>query len=205
MATSISQQRLLEKRKLNGLCINCGKSLDSEGIHCISCRKRINREVRETRHWYQDNGICPRCRKVSLMRGGKACPECNAEFANRTARIRERNREEYNEKQRMTHKNIYNIRKEQGICTRCGKRKAIPEKTKCGICLDKDAKAHRKCGISRNERPSYGLCYICGKPLDREGRICKKCAETMTANLPKDRDNANWRNDNKLIFRKEVL
>lgn len=56
--------------------------------------------------------------------------------------------------------------------------------------------------MERSERPNYGFCYTCGNPLDRDGRVCKKCAEMMKKNLPADRDNEAWRNDNNLIFGK---
>lgn len=98
--------------------------------------------------------------------------------------------------------------KEQGLCRGCRKRKATDGHTYCSICLAKkreqgkeDRRKKDKIGLERSERPNYGFCYTCGKPLDREGRVCKGCAEVMTANLPKDRDNSAWRNDNKLIFR----
>lgn len=95
MATTIYQQRLLEKRKTNGLCVRCGKPLEREGVHCVSCRKKINESTRKLRIWYQENGICPRCGKNSIMGDEKVCPECNAKFANRASRIRENNREQY--------------------------------------------------------------------------------------------------------------
>lgn len=175
MATSIYQQRLLDKRKSNGLCLNCGKPLDREGVHCIACREKINKTTRERRHWYQNNGICPRCGKVSLMGDEKVCPECNAEFANRASKTREKNREEYNKKQRTIHKIIYDKRNELGICYRCGKRKADIGYKTCGICRVKTRDYHlKKYGKpDRSERYKQGLCYFCDNPVKEGYKVCE--------------------------------
>ncbi len=176
MATSIYQQRLLDKRKSNGLCVGCGNPLDRDGIYCATCRERINKTTRERRHWYQDNGICPRCGKVSLMGDEKVCPECRAESANEKSRIREENREKYNEKQRIIHGNIYNKRKEQEICTRCGKRKADKGYKTCGVCRAKTREYRRiKYGKpNRSERFEQGLCYFCNNTLKDGYKVCEK-------------------------------
>ena len=42
--------------------------------------------------------------------------------------------------------------------------------------------------IQRCERVSYGLCYVCGEKLDREGRTCKKCAELLGRGFRKAQD-----------------
>ena len=45
MAKNIYVQRMRDKRKQNSLCINCGKTLDREGIYCLSCRDKINEDA----------------------------------------------------------------------------------------------------------------------------------------------------------------
>ncbi len=184
MTTQIYQKRMIERRKINVLCIGCGKLLDREGVHCITCREKINKATRERRHWYQDNGICPRCEKNSIMGDEKVCPECNAKFASRASKIRESNREEYNKKQRVIHKNIHNNRKEQGICTRCGKRKADEGYRTCGICQAKTREYKRiKYGKpDRSARFEQGLCYFCDN-LTKDGY--KVCEHHYQMNLKK--------------------
>ncbi len=110
------------------------------------------------------------------MGGEKVCPECNAEFANRAAKMREENREEYNEKQRIIHKNTYNIRKEQGICTRCGKRKADVGYKTCSIYRAKIREYKRvKYGKpDRSDRFEQGLCYFCDSPIKEGYKVCEK-------------------------------
>lgn len=189
MATSIYHQRLLDKRKTNNLCISCGKPLDREGVNCTECRQKINKEVAETRHWYQDNGICPRCRKNTIEGDEKVCPECNAKNANMTAKRRGENREEYNEKQKIIHRNLYYKRIEQGICTRCGKRKTDYGYKTCGICRAKDAEYKRiKYGKpNRSERCEQGLCYFCDNPVMEGYKVCEKHYQTCLQNLDNEK------------------
>ena len=61
------QKKWRNEWKKNGYCVGCGEKLDREGSYCKKCREKINKNVREQRHWYQDNGICPRCGKNSLF------------------------------------------------------------------------------------------------------------------------------------------
>lgn len=74
---------------------------------------------------YQKCGVCPECRIHPIMGDEKACPECNAKFSAQANARRNKDREHYNEQQREYLRILYAKRKEQGICTRCGKRKAL--------------------------------------------------------------------------------
>lgn len=105
----------------------------------------------------------------------KVCPECNARSANDAMHIRERDRGLYNEKQKMMHKRIYDKRKEQGICTRCGKRKADYGYSTCGICRDK-SRTQKKIKYGkpdRAERYLQGLCYFCDNPVKKGYKLCE--------------------------------
>ncbi len=192
--------KLYKNRKDNGLCPRCGNSLDREGHYCSNCLEKINEYHRKNRRFYSEHNICTECGKEIVFGGDKICPECRAKMNNGRKPLTDEQKKRYGERFKKQQKSLYGQRKKRGICTRCGKRKAEKGKAKCLICLAKDAGLHKKSRISRSERPGYGFCYICGEPLDREGSLCKKCAETMTVNLPKYRNNESWRSDNKLIF-----
>ena len=102
-------------------------------------------------------------------------------------------------------------RVEQGICTRCGKRKAISGKKKCGICLAKDAEIHRKKYADRPNIREYrkenNLCYFCGNPIDLPdgNNICSACRKRFEEiAAQRKHDNLYWRQDNKMIFEKRT-
>ena len=196
------------ERKENGLCPRCGKPLDRKGFYCSSCCKVVSEYTRKNREFYRKNNICPECGKNKLFGDEKTCPECRAKAQMRKANYTEEQKQKYIYKYYDSHnkkqKNIYKERVEKGICTRCGKRKAAYGKRKCSICQNKENEAKRKRNgneIRRRERPKYNLCYLCGGVLDREGGLCKKCAEKQASHLPVTRDNKLWREDNKSLFK----
>ena len=177
MATSIYQKRLLEKRKANGLCIDCGTELDRDGVRCIKCNTKHNEESKADRKWYIENGICPRCMKNTLFGDENMCPECSAEMYEINMNSRERlGREHYNEVHKEWSKRTHHEMIERGICTRCRKRKADYGYKTCGICRGKIRNYKRmKYGKQdRSERYKQGLCYFCDNPIKDGYKVCEK-------------------------------
>lgn len=177
MATTIYLQKFRQKRKEQGLCLNCGSILDREGIYCIQCRKNKTEEATIIRHWYQEHGICPRCGKNDLFGDEKVCLECNAKAYETTMKSREKlGKEHYNNQHNEWARNEHQRRIEEGICTRCGKRKADKGYKTCGICRVKTRNYKRiKCGKpDRRERTEQGLCYFCDSPVKAGYKVCEK-------------------------------
>jgi len=193
-----------KNRKEKGVCVRCGKKPPREGkVMCYECAKKAKIYRQETRKFLLGLGLCPRCGKNKLFGDEKECLECRAMMYEINRKSRDRRNITAMDYYRKDIKRL----KEQGLCRSCRKRKVAEGHTYCSICLARKLERDReirkrkeKVGLDRSERPSYGFCYTCGEPLDREGRLCKKCSEIMTANLPWNRDNKNWRKDNKLIF-----
>lgn len=181
------------KRKSQGLCVRCGDKAIEGKVLCPQCRDKANEEAREARQMYKRLHICPRCRTASLYANEKICPDCLEK-----ARV-------YNKE----HKSEGWYRKDQdrlnalGICRCCRKRPRAKDRTYCSVCIAKRKEIYRKKHPRRTERHEYGLCYRCGKQLDREGTLCVSCSETSVNNLQKgERNNANhiWRKDNMVTF-----
>lgn len=173
MATNIYQERFKQKRKQNKLCLNCGEQLDREGTYCLACRDKINADVREMRKWYQDNGICPRCRKNKLYGDEKNCVECSADAY--AATMKSRDRETYNKNHAEWSKRTHQEMIDKGICTRCRKRNADSGHKTCGICRAKGRQYKRmKYGKpNRQERHLKGLCYFCDNPVKQGYKVCE--------------------------------
>lgn len=153
--------------------------------------------------WYKSIRICPQCGTNTAAPNRVRCEECLIKNAESSEKQRMKKTEALRkESQNARINNMRQKRKENGLCIWCGKPICSKSAVFCIDCKIKNQRKNeqRKSEIARCERPDYGFCYTCGNPIDRKGRVCKKCAETMNANLPKDRDNVNWRNDNKLIF-----
>lgn len=123
-------------------------------------------------------GICPICRKNPIEPNKHACYECLGKERDRYRKSRENGTYKKQKADTERKRILYEKRREQGLCYRCGKRKA---EGLCGICKAK-AKAYKdkkRADISRSERPNYGLCYTCGKQELYDGhKVCKSCYDT---------------------------
>lgn len=168
-----AHQRLLNRRKMNGLCIDCNNPLDRDGVRCVSCNDNHNNYNAETRKFYQSMGICPRCRKNNLYGNEKVCIECSYKLSEEVMRTRDKNN--YNKKHaewsRRTHKEMV----EKGICYRCRKRKADYGFKTCGICRTKHANYVRMKNQKpdRKERYKQGLCYFCDNEIKPGYKVCE--------------------------------
>lgn len=191
-------------RKKAGLCVKCGKTKEvKEKVMCSICAEKQRVYQKETRDFLKRMGLCPRCGDKKLFGDEKECPECLAKMYE----VNKRSKMNRNFNNSEFYKKDIKILKEKGLCRSCRKKKVKEGHTYCEICLIKKRERARiyrrkkdKLGIDRNERPNYGFCYICAEELDRDGRICKKCSERATSNLPETRDNKYWREQNKIIF-----
>lgn len=75
--------------------------------------------------------------------------------------------------------------KDNGICVRCGQRRAIEGKTMCSVCQEKIRKWYKdnrskRCAKGRQhykERKAQGVCVSCGISRPVEGRV--RCATCM--------------------------
>ena len=161
------------RRRNKDLCVRCGEKIDRDGAYCKSCLEKENFERNKTRKWYQENGICPRCRKVELVGDEKQCPECTAKAYEYVMSTRdyERFKEKHSEWSKRTHHKMIEL----GICTRCRKRKADYGYKTCGICRNRERERKReKYGKpSRSERYLQGLCYFCDNPVKDGYKVCE--------------------------------
>ena len=157
--------------------------------------------IRETRAFYKSIGLCPRCGKNRVIGNEKTCPECRAKSAEYQKKWREQHLDEYNQKQNVSHRNLYQKRKEAGLCTRCGKRKSLHNTLLCGICRDKrkiyrEEKRVQSEKLTRNERLEHGLCYFCGAEPLPGFKTCEKHHKIFAQNANQAREKVKERSRN---------
>lgn len=154
--------------------------------------------------FYKNLGICVRCHKERAEPHKVMCYECIDKEKEQYQKKLQKNREQINKRDLDKYYRL----KEQGICTYCKHEKAVEGKTKCAKCLAKIRykRNKNKADIERSERVAYGLCYICGKQSVIPGKgVCEKCYEVRSQSIQKIMYlpvSEYWKNDNKLIFRK---
>ena len=195
-------KRRRESRKQNGICLQCGGNAIVGKVLCEVCNEKNNQRRNEDRKYYRDNKICPNCTLNKLLGDEKNCLECRAKNAEKKAKYRRENKEEYNQYQRDYGKRRYKQLQEAGICTRCQKRSSDNGMSTCSICRAKinAYRQSKKNSIPRCERNSYGLCYFCGKKLDRDGKSCVECSKRNIENLSNSSGSGAWRESNNKFF-----
>lgn len=166
-----SKQRY-EERKANNLCTRCGKPLDRQGALCTACKDKYTAYSRDIYKKLQAVGICPRCGKNLLYGDEKSCIECRAKSAKATAKMRTADVKKYNERQKAWRKARYEKDKENGICTRCRKRKADPGYSTCAFCRETMRNARVKMP-ERTGRYEQGLCFFCDNPVKPGYKVCE--------------------------------
>ena len=171
----------------NNLCIRCGKPLDREGSLCKECNNAQNSYNKETRKVLSKLGICPQCRKNKIYGDEKNCVECRAKAAEQVSKLRDKNREHYNEMQRTRAKERYQKDKENGICTRCRKRKADPGYSTCTMCRVK-GRGIKKCS-NRTDRYKQGLCFFCDNPVKPGYKVCEMHYQKNVKNATSEKAN----------------
>lgn len=180
--------------------------MDRDGHYCFKCLGKVNQYNRETRKFLIEQGFCPECRINKLYGAEHICPECKAQ----KTLYKKPTTEKQKEQMKQYAKTTYQYRKENGICTRCGKRKAEDGKKKCRICLNHDSYLHRKKNLQKeniNEfREKNHLCYTCGRKNDvKTGKLCSKCLKRCEENGRKSSGSGNnsyWIEQNRLILGK---
>ena len=183
------------ERKANGLCVSCGKPNEGKYVLCEPCREKRKAYVNDTRKWYQQNGICPRCGKEKLHGDEKNCLECAAKSYVRI--VPNRDRDHYNETHREWSRRTHHEFVAKGICTRCWKRKSDHGFKTCGICRTRDTEKRRlrqPVKPPKSERAEMGLCYFCCEPVKPGYKTCQRCCDRNADNSRKmDRSNHQWR------------
>ena len=197
------------RRLAKGLCGQCGKRPPREGkTQCKECAEKDKKKYREDREFFKTLRLCPKCGKNKLFGSEKTCPEClayaekiNAKHAIKTAGSKEAYNKQVYQKARQRYD-------EQNLCVMCKIRQRAEGHIHCEECLEirrikgrEIRKRQEKVNITRSERPAYGLCYRCGNPLDRDGKLCVKCATKAVSCLPKFRNTDAWKTNNNILFR----
>lgn len=167
---SEERKRAKENRRKYGICTECGEEKATEGyVTCELCReyKRIatmdskkkyrekNREVlnkklnvlaKSNYDSRKENGLCVKCGKPNDTKY-IYCSVCKGKDTERKRKYRKTQsdevRKKINDNRSIRQKNKYYYRKENGLCTKCGK----PNDTKtvyCTVCREKTNEQNRR-------------------------------------------------------------
>jgi len=162
-----SRTKLRDKRREQGLCVNCGKTNDRENkVLCSECANKAKIKKQE-----KEKGLCKKCKKENDRPGERLCNECFVKYNIK----KEKQHEKQKEYVRNSRAKIRQNRKEQGLCTECGMPNDREGKLFCTSCHIRYSEIQKK---RYNEKINNGLCVTCVKPNDRLGFTkCTICYE----------------------------
>ena len=152
---------------------------------------------RDSRKFAREHYLCTCCFKERTYGEERMCLLCKAKAYERRQKRKEAMTEEeykefklkYRDKDLEQKRKVKLERKENGLCVDCGKRKALNNRVRCGICLAKDRERHnlrnamnRDITKSKQYRLKNHLCYNCGTLLDKDNKntVCNKCSEIFS-------------------------
>ena len=153
-------RRRAAERLAAGLCAKCGKApAPPDGRMCDACAEK--RRAAERARYAE-------ARAAGKLYGGRD-PEPKRRGARANSRKRRR------------------ARREDGLCTRCGRRPAAEGGTTCGPCREARQAADRELYASRR---AAGLCGRCGGTAADGGSRCAPCAALEAERISPERKNA---------------
>lgn len=154
MSQKERSKRHYDKLKEEGKCVMCRQKLDREGIYCTKCCEKRRPKSKERREFLKKIHVCPTCGKNTLFGDEKVCLECLARkyeyYHEHKDELTDEERAERNKKMSVRNRTTYAERKAKGICVRCGKRKAVWNRVRCVICLERDMEEHHKREIKKD-------------------------------------------------------
>ena len=197
--------------KAKGICPSCkNRKAVSGKVQCECCKA----EVSEYKRKLILRGICRQCQTNEAEPGIQNCWDC-AEKSRKASQARRNSESAEDKAKRLAYNREYKRMRRikfilAGLCTRCGKRRPQADKQICLDCVAitrRERDARKTDTLLRNERPDYGLCYICGESKLEGKRLCARCNKTSLANLAKagattDKAKHPWRMSNNLVFAK---
>ena len=147
----------------------------------------------EERKFFDEHGICMRCRKAKRAIGFTQCPECLEKELFRAQKRRDAMTPEMREAENAKRRELYYRRKATGICVRCGKPAThgmfcYKHYIQMRVHSQENSRKRSKCVNAHQYRIEKHLCYCCGAPIEKGNltKVCNACREKLVSNLPKD-------------------
>lgn len=131
------------------------------------------------REFYLSLHICPVCMRNELYGDEHACPECRARDAEYHAKQYDdpENRKRLIQSSTESKKKRKQLRREQGLCIECGKRKPREGIATCSICrarINKRKRENYQGATLRKEWVANGKCFHCGAECEKGYKVCKE-------------------------------
>lgn len=175
-------------RKECKLCVRCGEPKgDTPTVMCNKC----NQEQKEEVKYLKKHNICVSCRINNAAPNRTLCDVCLCKRLETYRKKKENTTEEEAlkklKKRREQHKKRVETRKENGLCTRCGK-KALEGHILCIDCNLKNNKSSREYRANQHEPKMPDECLRCSNKKLPGRQLCEKHYNLAVKSLEKGRN-----------------
>ena len=179
-------------------------------MKAMTTSKRTDRNTRdrELYHWYKDHHICVGCHREDAMPGRTKCEECSLKEAEKKKRYRERDKSRCLSRKKRLEKSTYAIRREKGLCVRCGKASRYNGNLTCIDCTLKNRREAEEKRQRKRKKTDFrdGLCACCNNPVVPGHKLCEEHYRPRAEIMRKvqveyqEQNEDRWRKDNKIAF-----
>lgn len=153
--------------------------------------------------WLREHKICVQCGQRDAFHGYVRCPECieKTNVASAKCRDDKEKRIKYNKHSRERSKQLYEERKNNRVCTTCGRKLSEDyEYSTCILCRRKRSEKRRTgrgYGEAFRERIEAGTCMYCGGDVVEGYKLCEKHLKIARDGMKKAHTTASnkWRGE----------
>ena len=156
-------RRRTGERLARGMCPRCGEARPAPDHSLCQCCGEKRRKAGQARH--------AKAKAAGMLYGGRDAERCR-----RSANDRSKRRDQ--------------ARRDAGLCTRCGKQKAVEGRTVCDRCHEARGEREREQYATRR---AAGECGKCAAPAPGDSARCERCARSAAKPSRKKAKNARSR------------
>jgi hypothetical protein len=207
-------KRRRQRFKDSGMCVRCGKPAVKGKTQCERCENIALVESKARYKEKRERGICTACGINRPAPKKTMCEMCLAKMAERQLvyleSISDSKKKEFYNKNYAKAKQKRELAKQDGICTKCFKRKATPGYFTCMECRvktrnEKRERDRRRGVVSYEFCVESGICTHCHRAKATKGKLCDSCYDKVTAQILKAKEKVStkdhyWMQDSKMAF-----
>lgn len=153
-------------------CPHCGGIDDRNGKWCSKCLDKRRVVYRERIEYCKKHGLCPQCGETKLQENESYCPECRAKKTASENKSHNKNRMKYLAVQREYQREKRKWSSENGICVKCGSKKAVYGYKLCPTCREVARRWSEKNRSIIIDKPE-GTCRFCGEKVVTGYKMCE--------------------------------
>lgn len=157
--------------------------------------EKSNARNRAQEKWYKENGICVKCRVNDAQPHKTMCAECLEKMAKKQRERIIRMTETQRDSLRKVNREYKKAKRQEfikaGMCSECGKHKAVEGYKLCLDCRTKNL--NRMASRRKTYRLMAGLCRYCDEPALNGRTTCLKHRKIFADAAKKMRESAAYK------------